>query len=246
MYTIVRFEYCSCLCLISSMTFPFFMNSWHYPFVGNWWVVECYRQIFVLLQSAVFLPGFCPEAFFWKSGEKYRLWLLCIKYPNVSPFLTISVQQQVQKVTICQTYSVCEIPSSQRLWIIPFLASGFCPSQKGRVRYRRKKHARKTNTSCLSSLKGKANKRHHCHPEWDWKPWLFFSTKLSWECWHQEKVLPWVTSRCPKVILCCSQHTCSCAVLCFSTLCSLFLQLKAFSASCPGIPSKAGVFLKSR
>lgn len=59
--------------------FPFFMNSWHYPSVASWWVAECYKQVFVLLQSAVCLPGFCPEAFFWKSWEKYKL-ILAIMY----------------------------------------------------------------------------------------------------------------------------------------------------------------------
>lgn len=45
--------------------------------------------------------------------------------------------------------------------------------KKGRVRYRRKKPARQTNTLYLSSLKGKAKKSHHCHPELHWKPQLF-------------------------------------------------------------------------
>lgn len=152
----------------------------------------------------------------------------------------------MQKVTIYWMYSLWEILSFQKLWIICISCIWFLSFTKGGLRYRRKKPARWTNTSCLSSLKGKANKNHHCYPEFDWKPWLFFSTKLSGECWHQENVLPWATSRCPKALLCCSQHTCSCAVLCFSMLCSLSLQLDAFAPSSPGILSKAGVSLKSR
>lgn len=61
-----------------------------------------------------------------------------------------------------------------------------------------------------------------------WTGNLDSSTRLSGEYWRQENVLPWATSRCPRVMLCCSQHTCSCAVLCFSMLCSLSLQLEVF------------------
>lgn len=65
-----------------------------------------------------------------------------------------------------------------------------------------------------------------------WTGSLDSSTKLSGECWHQENVLPWATSRCPRVMLCCSPahlQLCSavlfCALLPFSAargICCLF------------------------
>lgn len=195
------------------------------------------------VQSAC--PGFCPEAFFRKSWEKYKL-ILAIRYwipqcfpisPCLCPAAGAEGHNMLNIFLVRHSFFSKALNHSHFLHLVSVLHKRGGWGTEGRNLQNSQippvyPHLKEKQTkSIIATL--------------SWTGNLHSSTRLSGECWHQENVRPWATSRCPKVTLCCSQHTCSCAVLCFSMLCSLSLQLEAFAAS-SGILSKAGIFLKSR
>lgn len=149
------------------------MNGWHYPSVANWWVSECHRQVFVLLQSAVCLSGFCPETLLEVMRKVQANFGYDVLNTTIFPHSSLTLSS-----CRCRRSQYAEHLPCERFFFwkalnhLHFLRLVSGLHKRGGWGTEGRNLQNRQIPHVYPHLRGKANKKNHCHPELDWKPWL--------------------------------------------------------------------------